>query len=169
MINEPTRYTNNSASVLDLIFVDNEHFVKKKYGVNPPLLNLDHCCIYCNLNFKVSKTQAFKRHVWDYQTTNFNSLNTALSNASFDSAYGIFDDVEDIVCYTNELMLTTCAEFVPNKIVTVRPKDKPWMSNEVRRAIRKRDRYFKKIQRTRRDEDKLLHVIARREVNKLKR
>ena len=44
-----------------------------------------------------------------------------------------------------------------------------WMSNEVRRAIRKRDRCFKKFQRTRRDEDKLLHIIARREANKLKR
>ena len=135
----------------------------------PPLLNLGHCCIYCNLRFKVSKTQAFKRRVWDYKTTDFNSLNTALSNAPFDSAYDIFDDVEDIVCYANELILTTCAKFVPNKIVTVRPKDKLWMSNEVRRAIRKRDRCFKKFQRTRRDEDKLLHIIARREVNKLKR
>jgi hypothetical protein len=89
-------------------------------------------------------------------------MNTALSSAPFDSAYDIFDDVEDIVCYTNELILTTCAEFVPNKIVTVRPKDKLWMSNEVRRAIRKRDRCFKKFPRTRRDEDKLLHIIARR-------
>jgi hypothetical protein len=43
------------------------------------------------------------------------------------------------------------------------------MSNEVRRAIRKRDRCFKKFQRTRRDEDKLLHIIGRREVNKLKK
>lgn len=117
----------------------------------------------------MSKTQAFKRRVWDYKTTDFISLNTALSNALFDSAYNIFDDVEDIVCYTNELILTTCAEFVSNKIVTVRPKDKPWMSNEVRRAIRKRDRCFQKCQRTRRDEDKLLHIIARLEVNKLKR
>jgi hypothetical protein len=55
------------------------------------------------------------------------------------------------------------------KVVTVSPKDKLWMSNEVRRAIRKRDRCFKKFQRTRRDEDKLLHIIARREINKLKR
>ncbi|CAG2205733.1 unnamed protein product [Mytilus edulis] len=43
------------------------------------------------------------------------------------------------------------------------------MSNEVRRAIRKRDRCFKKYQRTRRDEDKLYHIVARREVNRLKR
>ena len=48
MINEPTRYTNNSASVLDLIFVDNEHFVKKKYGVNPPLLNLGCISLDCS-------------------------------------------------------------------------------------------------------------------------
>jgi hypothetical protein len=117
----------------------------------------------------VSKPQAFKRRIWDYKATDFNSLNTALSNAPFDSAYNIFDDVEDIVCYTKELIPTICAEFIPYKIVTVRPKDKAWMSNEVRRAIRKRDRCFKIFQRTRRDEDKLLHIIARREVNILKR
>lgn len=31
LINEPTRYINNRASVLDLIFVDNEHFVKQLF------------------------------------------------------------------------------------------------------------------------------------------
>jgi hypothetical protein len=67
---------------------------------------------------RCTSTQAFKRRVWDYKATDFNSLNTALSNAPFDSAYDIFDDVEDIVCYTNELILTTCAEFVPKKIVS---------------------------------------------------
>lgn len=29
LINEATRYTNNSASILDFIPVDNEHFVKQ--------------------------------------------------------------------------------------------------------------------------------------------
>ncbi|CAC5380462.1 unnamed protein product [Mytilus coruscus] len=43
------------------------------------------------------------------------------------------------------------------------------MSNEVRRSICKRDRCFNKYQRTRRDEDKLYHIVARREVNRLKR
>ena len=130
---------------------------------------MDHCYVYCNLNFTESKTHAFKKRVWDHKATDFNSLDTALSNAWFDSAYAIFDDVENIVCYTNELILTTWAELVPNKFVTIRPKDKPWMNNEVKRAIKKRDRCFKIFQRTRRDEDKLLHIIARREVNKLKR
>jgi hypothetical protein len=37
--------------------------------------------------------------VWDNKATEFNNMNTALSSAPFDSAYDIFDDVEDIVCY----------------------------------------------------------------------
>lgn len=141
----------------------------KKLRVKPPLLNLDHCSVFCQLNFKVSKPHAFKRRVWDYKATDFNSLNVALSNAPFDTAYEIFNDIDDIVGYTNDLIISTCSEFIPNKIVTIRSKDKPWMSNEVRRAIRNRDRCFRKYQRTRREEDKLFHIVARREVNRLKR
>ena len=33
--------------------------------------------------------------------------------------------------------------FIPRKNVTVRPRDKPWMTNEIRRAIRRRDRLLK--------------------------
>ena len=34
--------------------------------------------------------------------------------------------------------------FIPLKIVTIRPKDKPWMTGEIRLAIRKRDCYLRK-------------------------
>ena len=46
-----------------------------------------------------------------------------------------FDDTDDVVSYTNDLILSTSGEFIPNKLVTIRYKDKPWMSNEVRHAI----------------------------------
>ena len=29
---------------------------------------------------------------------------------------------------------------IPNKIVVIRPKDKPWMNSTIRKAIRKRNR-----------------------------
>ena len=32
---------------------------------------------------------------------------------------------------------------IPLKIVTIRPKDKPWMTGEIRLAIRKCDRYIR--------------------------
>lgn len=46
LIYEPTRYTDNNAYILDLIFVDCDKYVKN-YGVKPPLLNLDHCSVFC--------------------------------------------------------------------------------------------------------------------------
>ncbi|VDI74910.1 Hypothetical predicted protein [Mytilus galloprovincialis] len=130
LIDEPTRYTDSNATLLDLIFTDNERCVSD-FGVSPPLLNLDHCIIFCKLSLKVSKSRAFQRRVWDYKSADFNSLNTALLNAPFDSAYEIFDDVNDIASYTSDLITSACSEFIPNKIVTIRHRDKPWMSNEM--------------------------------------
>ena len=129
-------------------------------------MNLDHCTVFCHINVNVNKPRAFTRRVWDYKATDFVSLNDALGNAPFDSAYEIFDNVDDIVNYINGLV---SSDFIPNKLVTIRHKDNPWMSNEVRRAIRNRDRCFKKFQKTRRGQDKLYHIVARREVNRLKR
>ena len=35
--------------------------------------------------------------------------------------------------------------YIPNRRVTIRPKDKPWMNSLIRRAIRKRDRLLKRF------------------------
>jgi len=99
LTNEPTRYLNYGAYLLDLICVERNNYVKYS-EVQPLLLNLDHCTVYCKLKFKVSKPHAFKRQVWDYKSADFNGLNTAFSNAPFETAYTIFDDVGDIVNYT---------------------------------------------------------------------
>jgi len=42
---------------------------------------------------------------WDYKSADFNGSNATLSNASFETTYTIFDDVDDIVNYTNALIL----------------------------------------------------------------
>lgn len=33
--------------------------------------------------------------------------------------------------------------FVPNRTVVIRPRDKPWMNSEIRKAIRRRNRLLK--------------------------
>jgi hypothetical protein len=108
------------------------------------LLNLDHCTVFCHINVNVNKPRAFTRRVWDYKATDFVSLNDALGNAPFDSAYELFDNVDDMVNYINGLIASVNSDVILNKLVTIRQKDKPWMSNEVRRTIRNRDRCFKK-------------------------
>ena len=168
LINEPTRITENSHSILDLIFCDSPFLVTEN-GVLSPLANLDHCTIFCRLNIKTHKPTAYSREVWDYKTADFGAINEALSNAPFSTAFLIYDDINDIVNYTYDLISMILRDLVPNKKVIIRPKDKPWMSNEVRRAFRRRNREYNRYKRIPTDYNRMKFHIARREANRLKR
>lgn len=168
LIDEPTRITDQSSTILDLIFCDTPFLITES-GTKPPLGNLDHCVIYCKLNIITSKPITYQREVWDYKTANFDAINEALSNAPFDSAFLIFDEIDDIVHYTYELISVILHEHIRNKTVVIRPGDKPWMSNEVRRAFRNRDREFKRYKRVQSDTNKFRFQLARRDANRLKR
>ena len=168
LIKEPTRYNDNSESLLDLIFCYAPCLIMDS-GVTSPLSNLDHCTIFCKLNIKSYKQYAYYCEVWDYKTADFTELNNSLSTAPFSTAFLVFDDTDDIIQYTYDLLFSTLREHIINKVVTIRPKDKPWMSNEVRRALRFRDRAFSRYKKVPTDENKLRFIIARREANRLKR
>ena len=57
LINEPTRYIGETATLLDLIFTDSPHLCYHS-GVSSPLANLDHCTIHCILDISTYKTKA---------------------------------------------------------------------------------------------------------------
>ena len=158
----------NGAYFLDLIITDSPHIVLNS-GVSPPLANLDHCTIYAKLDIKLHRVKAFKRTVWDFKSADKNILNEAMNSAPWDLPYLLYEDLNDIVEFTSTLITSVCAENIRNKSVTIRTKDKPWMYNEVRYLLRKRDRCFKKHKRTLSEQDKFRFYLARREVNRAKR
>ena len=141
MITEPTRYVGDTATLLDLIFTDSPHLCYHS-GVSSPLANFDHCTIHCSFNISTYKTKAFKRTVWDYKATNINEINESLNSAPWDTAYALYDDIDEILSYNNSLIESTCQKHILHKTVTIRTNDKPWMSNEVRYFFRRRDRFF---------------------------
>ena len=59
-INEPTRITETTSSILDQ-FVSNIPEYVYDNGVDPPLLTNDHCTISITLRFKISKMQPIER------------------------------------------------------------------------------------------------------------
>ena len=44
--------------------------------------------------------------------------------------------------------MTFCNETIPNKIVTIRQNDPPWMHNDIRKHIRLRKRAYDQAKRT---------------------
>ena len=168
IVKEPTRYSDNGAHLLDLIITDSPHLFLNS-GVSPPLANLDHCTIYGTLNINLHRSKAFKRIVWDFKSADKGILNEAMAQAPWDVPYILYDDVNEIVEYNRSLITSVCTENIKNKSVTIRTKDKPWMCNEVRYLLRKRDRCFKKYKRTLSEQDKFYFYLARREANRAKR
>ena len=60
-------------------------------------------------------------------------------------------------------------ECVPNKVVLIRPNDKPWFDSTIHSYTRKRDRLKRKAVRTPRTEDWRKYKNMRNKVNDLKK
>ena len=70
LISEPTRFSGNSQSCIDLLFTNTTHFFNK-IGTEPPLPNCDHVPITAVLNFKYKHDSSFKREVWIFLKSRF--------------------------------------------------------------------------------------------------
>ena len=147
IITMPTRVSDHTSSLLDLIFTDIPNQISSS-GTLPPIGTSDHSVVFCKLLLKVHKPKSFSREIWNFHEADWHGLNGALSNAPFDTAYTIYDDINDIVHYWTKLVQLTAREYIPTRVVTIRMRDKPWVMNEFRRLVRKRNRLWKRFRRT---------------------
>ena len=90
IIYEHTRYFSNQPAILDLIINDCPNLILSS-GVSPPIANLDHCTVHCELN--VYRPKSYKRTVWDYKTANVNALNEAMDSTPWNIPYTLYDDI----------------------------------------------------------------------------
>ena len=146
-VNEPTRITKSCASILDQFISNIPDFVKEVSVSNAPLLTNDHLSIYLTLQFKVCKQKAYDRHVWLYEKADWNGFRESISLFDWDSVF-VVDDV-DVACdrWTSTL-LNIARQFIPNRVVTVRPNDAPFYNSELRRMKRQVERRFQIAKRS---------------------
>ena len=140
-INKPTRITEISSTILDQ-FISNCPNLINNVQVHPPLATNDHCTISLNLQMKIHKPENFKRHVWVYKNADFNGLNNAIRNFDWDSCFQS-DSIDDVLEKWTASFLNLARAYIPNRIVTIRTRDVPWFSNELRKLKREKDRIHK--------------------------
>ena len=145
-IDSPTRITPNSSSILDQFITNIPNFVKN-VTVEAPVSSNDHCTVGMDLLFRIDKKKAYSRLMWDFKNSDFNGYRTALSNLDFNACF-INDDVDKACNMISSLILKVAKETLLNKMVTVRPNDKPWFNGELRRLLRIKERSHKKAKST---------------------
>ena len=162
LIDKPTRVTPYSSSLIDLILTsDSLNCIDK--GVIEPFCS-DHCAVYFTTNFVKTTIPSYKRKIWLYDRGDYQVYRDKLENADWD-----FDNlsIDEKINKVNSNIFEAAEFAIPNKEVTIRPKDQPWMHNDVRKAMRKRGRLHKIAKRTNHPQHWANFRTARNHVNKL--
>ena len=76
------------------------------------------------------------------------ALNDALLNAPWDVGFHIFNDINDIAMYWSNVLMQVASDFIPNRVVTVHPKEKPWVNTDLKKMIRRRNLRWKRYKRS---------------------
>lgn len=151
IINEPTRVTANSASLLDAIFVSDTSLICES-GVIPADFISDHQMIYCTLNLKKDKVEPKIVRYRCFKHFNNNIFQQDLHSLPFDNI--IYEpDIDRKVELLSEYILLLFDIHAPVREARVTKPKAPWMSNNLKIFMRQRDSAFHRYKRTKHIED----------------
>ena len=157
MVTEPTRYEN----VLDLFLTNNSTLVNK-VEIIPGFS--DHDIVYTEVSIKPQILPQKPRVMSVYKKADWDALSCHMS--TFQETFMEDHESKSV----NKLWLdfkTALQEgidkFVPKKTISSKPS-LPWMTQEIRRNIRKRDSLFQKYKKNRTPKDREVFIQMRHQV-----
>ena len=80
--------------------------------------------------------------MWDFGKANFNLYRENLAKVMWEVCFQS-QNINEICELFTEHVLLAASNAIPNKLVTVRPSDKPWYTGFHRRLCRIKDRLYK--------------------------
>ena len=146
-ITEPTRVTNNFASLIDVILISNpERFALSgtmKLGIS------DHDLIYTIRKQKIQSPPP--KHIQYRSMKNLEYLDD-ISKIPWDSAY-VYDNVDDICEHWYQLFNNVVDQHMPHKKKFIRGYQLPWITPEISSAISKCNILLRKCKNNRTQEN----------------
>ena len=144
---QPTHFTENSSSLIDILLVNNKNYLIVS-GVGDPFLNQEiryHCPIYGIFKFSKPKFISFTRHIWQYDQGNYELLHNKA--ALFDWDHIKDNDINIYANNINTTVISLAKECIPNRCIKIKPSEPPWINSTIKRNIRKRKRAYKKVKK----------------------
>ena len=144
LIDIPTRVTENSTSLIDLIFVSNTDNIQR-HGTLPRLA--DHDGVFVSFLCSRTKAKILKKTVYDYKNIDENGLINFIKNYNFQSTVFSKPVTEQAEVFTN-ILSDAITGFVPIKQIVVRESDQAWVNSYTRLLLRRKNRnyqFYKKI------------------------
>ena len=146
-------HTENSDSIIDLFLVSNKNRVFLS-GVGEPFLDQNiryHSPIYCVYNFDKVITPSFSRQIYLYHRGDLQSLSHELTETDWSLVKD--NDVDTYAQNVTDRILYLVNKHIPNKLVHIRKSDPSWLTNNIKRLMRKRKRLYDKYKRSKNQTD----------------
>ena len=155
LISEPTHLMGDSKSCIDLIFTDQPNLIVES-GVHPSLHDqCHHQIVYGKLSVSNIALRPYTRKFWIYDKADFLAIRKSIKMFAWHEHLDNMMCPNDQVKMLNEVLLNIYSNFIPNKVKTVRPHQAPWITQAVKKFLRKKNRAYKSFVRRGRPDDKL--------------
>ena len=150
LISEPTHFTENSSSLIDLILVRNNAHVLTS-GVTdtffPDQIRY-HCPTVVLLKFLRHAIKTYSRRIWNYKLADFDKFRDLLTDYNLTAKVEETTDLDTNSQQITDALFFAAEQSIPNKVVIIRPTELPWINCHIKKLIRKRKRLFKIFRRT---------------------
>ena len=123
-----------------------------------------YVCVKTNLNLNC----AYKRKVWLYKNADFDRLNSLITNTDWETLIMRTDNVHNATVNFSHTFFSHIRESIPEKLITIRPKDKPWFDSALRKEIGLRNRLRKIAMKSNNALDMQKFKKSRNKVNNMK-
>ena len=143
-ITEPTRVGQVCQTLLDPVLITDSISFSHSYVIDVDRVFSDHNAAVSYLNVPVQLNNAFQREIWIYKKGDFEKLNKLVTECDWELLFANSASVDDACELFSTLFLSMAKQCIPIKLVTIRPNDKPWITSDLRREIKIRDRIHKK-------------------------
>ena len=102
-------------------------------------------------NFDKISTLVYTRHIWLYDKGDYQSFSRDLNNTDWNSLKN--DDIDIYATNITECITKYATKHIPNKDIKVRKSDPAWLTNNIKRLMRKRKRLYDKYKRSKDNAD----------------
>lgn len=147
IVNNPTRITLNSASLLDYIILSEERSFSKCDTVSLPNIS-DHELVFVHMSFQIQGGQAIPRTYRDIKNIDENILYEHLQAIPWRNIFDI-DNIDDKITFFNENMKLLMDIHAPLKTCIFKKPYKPWITDNIKLLINLKHKALQKFKRTR--------------------
>ena len=148
VVTEPTRISNNSRTLIDLIFLSSLSQLSSCYTI-PSLANSDHLGLHLSLSIpntqRTSQKVSSRRKLWRYDHADFEKAAELINTTNWDPL--LTDNMQSSLKNWQTKFMEIMHSCIPQ--VIAKPRNSlPWINKQILQAILKRNTFYRKLKGT---------------------